>query len=212
MSRIEANSPGATRNEDIRTTTDRLPTPDVNRTMQFLRAAGICIIALPWGIALFTLLITGLAPGGGLVITFVGVPILAWTLHLAGLAARLEDRIVRSSTGSRSVWRLRPGGPRTWAGSWTVIRDPAAWDDLTRGVMRMPFGILSFTVTVSLLATSVSYLTAPLIYGWAGIWTITGEVGTLGDAFLAVPQGVLAAAVAAYVIPRLANQFERSIR
>lgn len=188
--------------------TDPAQARRVSRSLRFLRSAGMCLAALPWGIALFTILITGVALGAGLAITFVGIPILAWTLHLGGLSASLEGHAASWSPGVQFRSQVPPG-PRTWAECWTLIRDPAAWDDLARGVMRLPFGILSFTVTVVLLTTSVAYMAAPLVYQWAGIWTLTGEVETLGDAFLAVPQGIVIATVAAYVIPRMASLMTR---
>src|SRR5918996_5114492 len=110
------------------------------------------LLNMPVGIATFTIIITGLAVGFGLLITLIGIPILFALLYVSRAmgtiervrAALLLDADVRSP--------YRPDAPRaTW---WRVhvrrATDPATWIELGYHLLLMPVGVITFTIVVTL--------------------------------------------------------------
>lgn len=178
--------------------------------MGFFRALLVCLGVLPWAIVVVTVLVTGLALGAGLLVTVAGVPILAGTLHLARCAADLECNILRwavaADTHREGPTAAALPGPHRFA----VLRERSAWRELALLLLRLPIGIVSFTVTAVLITIPVAYLTAPLTYRWASIWGITGEVESRSQAYLAIPQGVVVAVLAAVTIPAMARLLGRT--
>src|SRR4051795_1856179 len=86
------------------------------------------LLDLPVGVLGFTVVTAGLAAGVGLLVTFLGVPLLAGTLLLARLAARAELARARALLGIR----VQP--PGSMARRDTLLgrllapfRDGAAW-------------------------------------------------------------------------------------
>lgn len=179
-------------------------TLSTERTLRFWRALAVCVGALPWTIVTFTLMVTGLAVGLGLAITLLGLPILAGTLHLARTLGEAERAALRWAAGAelRASWRP---GPRSWTELRALLTDAGAWRDALILSVRMPVGIVVFTVAVVLVTVPLVYVTAPLTYGWAQIWTLTGDIESLGQALLAVPQGLVIAGLAAVSIPAMAR-------
>lgn len=180
------------------------------KRMRFLPALAVCLVALPWGIAVFTLLVTGMALGAGLLVILIGLPILAGGLHLARSAADAEWAVLQWATNGATSQATRKVTPRSWSELWGLLRNSEAWRDLTMLLLRLPLGIMSFTLSVVLVVVPVSYLTAPLTYRWVNIWTITGEIQTLNEALLAVPQGLLIGAVTLFAIPAMGRLFTLS--
>ncbi|MGY1631262.1 sensor histidine kinase [Geodermatophilus sp. SYSU D01186] len=146
------------------------PSP-ATRTRSVLRQLGVdtaySLVAFPVAIAAFVVVVTGLSVGAGLLVVWVGVAVLAATLVAArGLAAverawlpgvldrPLPSPAYRTAEG-RAVRRLT-----------TPLRDPQCWLDALHAVLRFPFAILSFVVTVTLWAGALGGLTYGL-WDWS---------------------------------------------
>jgi signal transduction histidine kinase len=118
-----------------------------------LREAAFLLLNLPVDIACFVVVVTLFATGLGLSVTVVGLPLLA-----AGLAAvRLLGRLERARV--RALLDVDPGEPRRLSPGrmgflpWlrTSLTDPVAWRHLLYFSVRLPWGILTFTVTLVML-------------------------------------------------------------
>jgi hypothetical protein len=112
------------------------------------------VLAFPLGLFYFVFLVTGLSVGLGLVIVWVGIPILlvvggAWWLF--GAFERLQARVLLGATV--------PDAPRSWEnveGIWGKVKahfgNGATWKDLLYLLAKLAFGVVSFTLIVTLWA------------------------------------------------------------
>ena len=131
------------------------------------------LLDLPVGIAGFTLVLTGLATAAGLLVTFLGIPLLTATLLLSRLAGRGELARARVLLGvdlppPRPLPRQRGGLARLFA----PIRDGAAWRSALYFLLMLPVGVVTFTVALTWWATSLGALTLP---AWA--WSVNRPHG-----------------------------------
>ncbi|MFJ7956152.1 sensor histidine kinase [Streptomyces sp. NPDC096319] len=101
----------------------------------------------------FVYAVVSIALGVGLAVTVIGLPLLA--LGLGG--ARLIGRSERSRARGLLGLRITEPSPLPSAGGffgwlWSRLKDPVAWRTQLYGLIRLPWGIVTFTVgLVSLL-------------------------------------------------------------
>ena len=150
------------------------------------------LLAFPLGIAYFVFLVTGISVGAGLIIIWVGVPILA--LVLAGswamcelecslavglLTERIPDTVRERTTVTddqnlSSVERLFVGA---WRRLKSHLSNRLTWTGMLYLFMKFPLGIASFVMVVVLVAVTGALLGAPFYY-WVddgidfGIWRV----------------------------------------
>lgn len=126
------------------------------------------LVDLPVGVAGFTLVVTGLSVAVSLLITLLGIPLLAATLLLARLGARGE--LFRAHVlldyeilAPPPLLRQRAVLARLFA----PIRDGSAWLATVYFALMLPVGILTFTIAVTWWGVSVWLITLP---AWA--WSL----------------------------------------
>ena len=169
------------------------------------------VIALPLGIAWFTLLVTAISVGLGTAITLIGIPILIVTMYAWRWFAQLERRLISALTGVSIEAPYRPE-PRDAGWSRRVrirLGDPATWKDLVFLLLQLPLGIVSFTVAAVVVACAGSWIFAPAWY-WStpeGIELGIVNVDTLGEALLLVPLGLVVAFVGVPALGRLGRLY-----
>lgn len=110
---------------------------------------------LPLALFGFVYVVTVLFTGFWLTVTVIGFPLLAAGLMGARLWARLERRRARALLGVH-IDEPSPLPGREAAGGllpklWMVVKDPVAWRTVLYDVIRLPWGILTFTVTLTSL-------------------------------------------------------------
>ncbi|CAM5253119.1 histidine kinase [Streptomyces spiroverticillatus] len=152
------------------------------------------LLGLPLGIVGFTLAVTSLSLGAGLLVTFIGIPVLAAGLMaLRGLGA-VERGRARALLGldvesPRPVRGAKPGA-MSWIGA--VLKSGVSWRHLLYGFLHMPWAIFSFTVAVVFWSVGLAGVTYPL-YGWAtpGDSGITLYSDRDGQVYLDEPLAIL---------------------
>jgi len=109
---------------------------------------------LPMALLGFIYVMTVLFTGAGLTVTVIGFPLLAAGLVGARLLGKLERARARALLGVRveepSPLPLRGSGgviPQLWM----MLRDPVGWRTILYDVIRLPWGILTFTITLTSL-------------------------------------------------------------
>ena len=150
------------------------------------------LLAFPLGIAYFVFLVTGISVGAGLIIIWVGVPILA--LVLAGSWAMCElERILAVSLLKEDIPHTVRGRStvtddqdlssveRLFVGAWRRLKSHLSnrltWTGILYLFMKFPLGISSFVMVVVLVAVTGALLAAPFYY-WVddgidfGIWRV----------------------------------------
>lgn len=158
--------------------------------------------AFPLGLFYFIFLVTGLSLGIGLVIIWVGIPIfliVAGSWWLFGAFERVQaTHLLGAEVGA---------APREWErvnGVWAKLKahfgSAATWKDLVYLLAKMPFGVVSFSLLMLLLAGAAWLFGLPVAAVWdleLVTWTTDGGSVTVGWTptwwlgLLGVPLGVL---------------------
>lgn len=128
---------------------------------QLGRDAAYLLTGLPLAVLSFTLLVTGLSTGVGLLITIIGLPILVLTLELGKVLALVERWRVEQVTGQPVTAAYRPptqggGWLRHW---WDRLRDTQAWLDALHGMLILPLATVTWSIAVTWVAGTVGGLT-----------------------------------------------------
>ncbi|MER6556193.1 sensor domain-containing protein [Streptomyces sp. NPDC001027] len=122
------------------------------------------LLSLPISIVLFTFAVTMLSVGAGLLVTFLGIPVLA-----AGLAAcrgfAAVERARARGLLALDVAEPEPLRPRgTGAMAWTaaVLKSGTSWRNALYAVLHFPWAVFTFGVVVTVWSVGWSMLTYPL--------------------------------------------------
>ncbi|MEV8318909.1 sensor domain-containing protein [Streptomyces sp. NPDC059900] len=106
---------------------------------------------LPLGVAGFVYVVVALAAGGGLAVTVIGLPLLAAALLGARQIGKAERARARGLLGLRidepsPMPKQRDHGFFSWL--WSSLKDPVGWRTMLYSFMRLPWGIVTFTVSL----------------------------------------------------------------
>ena len=143
------------------------------------------LLSFPLGIAYFVFLVTGLSVGFGLLVIWVGVPILALVLAGSWALCRFEqettNRILKLDIPTISLPFASAPIPasdatlsaaegffiRTWRQFKAHIADRLTWTGMLYLFLKFPVGVASFVIVVTLVSVTAGLLGAPFYY-WAG--------------------------------------------
>jgi len=108
------------------------------------------LVNLPASIIGFVYVVTMLATGAGLAVTVVGLPLLAAGLRGSRQLGKLERERARRLLGLRidepSPLPVRRTGFFGWL--WSSLKDPVGWRAVLYDLIRLPWGIATFTITL----------------------------------------------------------------
>lgn len=166
-------------------------------------ASALYLLAgLPLGVFYFTFLVTAIAVGGGLLIIWVGVPILVGTV-IAWRGMGTFERALLTMLGVHIDPPLRKIEPSMSLGRRTrkLFSDSYSWRSLGWLLLRFPLGIAGFVIVVVLVSLSVALLGAPVALIWEHQIDLGWGPGDYtGVLWLAPLVGLLLAAGSAHVI------------
>jgi signal transduction histidine kinase len=111
------------------------------------KSALFLVSSFVFGLVSFVALVTLIATGIGLIVTVVGIPLLAATMLLWPYLARLERHRVRALAGVDipSPYRPMPEGNLIDKGK-AIVADGAVWRDLAYLLLLFPIGIAELAV------------------------------------------------------------------
>ena len=128
------------------------------------REFAFVLLSLPIGIALFTYAVTMMSLGAGLLVTFLGVPVLAAALAGCRGMGALERARARGLLGldvaAPEPLRMSKPGAMAWMGA--VLKSGSSWRSLLYALLQLPWSVFSFAVAVSFWSTGWTMLTYPL--------------------------------------------------
>ncbi|WP_405715739.1 MULTISPECIES: sensor histidine kinase [unclassified Streptomyces] len=113
---------------------------------------GHLLADLPMALAGFVYTVFMIGVGVGLAVTVIGLPLLAAGLHGARLIGKAERGRARAMLGlqidepSPAVLSRRETGFFSWL--WSSLKDPVGWRAVLYSFVRLPWGVLTFAVTL----------------------------------------------------------------
>ncbi|RST12555.1 sensor histidine kinase [Streptomyces sp. WAC05374] len=143
------------------------------------REFGYLLIGLPLSVLYFSLSITMVSLGAGLVVTFLGIPVLAAALALCRAFGTMERVRARGLLGldvadPAPVRDRSGGGLMGWVGG--VLKSGESWRHFLYSVVHMPWAIFAFTVAVVFWTYGWGLLTYPL---WRWVFPVYAGVDGL---------------------------------
>ncbi|NBE55941.1 sensor histidine kinase [Streptomyces boluensis] len=138
-----------------------LAAPVAGRTW---REFGYLIASLPLSILMFVYAVTMVSLGAGLLVTFLGVPVLAAALAGCrgfGALERARARgLLRLDVADPQPVRPKKNGAMAWIGA--ILKSGTSWRSLLYAVLHFPWAVFAFTVAVTFWSVGWSLLTYPL--------------------------------------------------
>jgi hypothetical protein len=181
------------------------------RSGLWFKKVAYLLLSFPLGIVYFVFLVTGFSLGIGLAILVVGVFILAGVLAVAAALGRFERvlnkvllEIPVPVTGRAPV----PPREGLVAKLKHLFSNPFAWTSTLYLLLKFPFGLLSFTLALTLIVTSIALILMPLFVGIVPVQfddNLFWSVDTFEEALLAALAGVILAGVSVFVLSGLAT-------
>jgi len=164
-------------------------------------------LAFPMGLFYFIFLVTGLTTGFALTIIWVGLPILAVVFASSFGMAALERRLAIHLLGAEvpPMVPQRTGAPENvWKMVQELLSNPVTWKGMGFLFIKLPLGLFTFALTISLMSLSLGLLLAPVLYQWEDLFLGFWIVDTLGEALLVSAFGVMAMLVSLNIFNLLA--------
>ncbi len=124
------------------------------------------LLSLPLGVIYFVVVVTGLAVSAGTLIIWIGIPILLISLLVARGMAEVERQLI----GRLLRWPLptRTSIPQPKQSFLQrlgrLLRDPGTWTTLLYMLLKLPIGIVSFVLAVTLPLVALALTALPLAY------------------------------------------------
>ncbi|MEW2345515.1 MULTISPECIES: sensor histidine kinase [Streptomyces] len=141
------------------------------------------MLSLPLSVLMFTLTVTMVSLGAGLLVTFVGIPLLAATLATCRGFGTLERARARGLLGldvaEPEPLRPRERGVLAWTGA--MFRSGSSWRHLLYALVHLPWAVFAFTVALTLWAYGWATLTYPLWFWVFPMWAGQGGLQLYGD-------------------------------
>ena len=174
------------------------------------------LLGLPLGIFYFVFFVTGISLGFGLLVVWVGVPILVLVLFGSWamcqferlLTIKLLKEAIPPMARKRQTEAVRPGlstEERLFIGVWRRLKhhlsDRLTWTGIFYLLLKFPAGIATFVMAVVLISVSGALLGAPAYY-WVdegiefGIW----QVDVLWEALILTLAGIPAVFIALHLM------------
>ncbi|MFJ9730356.1 sensor histidine kinase [Streptomyces sp. NPDC101171] len=149
-----------------------------------LREFGYVLLSLPIAIVLFCWAVTMVSLGAGLLVTFLGVPVLAAALAGCrgfGVLERTRARaLLHLEVADPEPLRTAKPGVFAWMGA--VLRSGASWRHLLYALLQFPWAVFSFVVGVNFWTVGWALLTYPLWFWVLPMYAGQGGLQLYGDA------------------------------
>ncbi|MFJ1863817.1 sensor histidine kinase [Streptomyces sp. NPDC088097] len=108
---------------------------------------------LPVAVIGFVYTVVMVSVSGGMSVTAVGLPLLACGLRGSRLLGRLDRARARALLGVRVAEPTPLPGPKRAGGFfawlWAGVKDPVGWRTVLYELVRLPWGVLTFTITLT---------------------------------------------------------------
>jgi signal transduction histidine kinase len=142
------------------------------------REFGYLLLSLPLSVVFFSLALSLAAAGAGLVVTFLGIPVLAAALAVCrgfGAVERARARaLLRLDVADPAPVRPRGDGALGWVGA--VLKSGVSWRHLLYSLVHLPWAVFAFSVSLAFWAYGWGLLTYPL---WQWVFPVHAGIDGL---------------------------------
>ncbi|WP_345044691.1 sensor histidine kinase [Streptomyces sannanensis] len=142
------------------------------------RELGYLLLSLPVSVLLFTYAISMFSLGMGLLITFLGIPVLAAALagcRAFGAMERARARaLLKLDVADPRPVRADKGGLMSWVGG--VLKSGVSWRHLLYALLHFPWAVFAFVVAVVFWTYGWALFTYPL---WRWVFPVYAGQGGL---------------------------------
>lgn len=169
------------------------------------------IFSLPLGVLYFVVLITGFSLGAGLAITLIGIPILVVMIFVTYILGDLDRKLTSLFLG---VQIAKPEARPSEKDSATAIlvaqlKSLQFWKELGYLLLKMPLGVISFTVAVVFVSVSLAFIGAPFILTYfpdAQMMLWNGfEIDTMQEAWVTSALGFIIGVLSVLIVNGVAK-------
>jgi hypothetical protein len=169
---------------------------DPYRELHTYRVAGYLLLGLPLGIVEFVAVVTGLSVGFGLLVTLLGIPVLVLTLLGARATAAFERELAKALLDA-PMPRHQPRPDRStnffWKRLVALVADRDTWSSVAFLLLRLPLGILDFTVVVTIVGLALGGFAQPILFAAGLEYTTNGDFvnDTFGESLIYLPFSIV---------------------
>ncbi|MGW6284263.1 sensor histidine kinase [Streptomyces sp. NPDC055107] len=136
------------------------------------------LLSFPLATAAFVFAVTMTSLSAGLLVTFIGIPVLAAGLAVCrGFGALERHRargLLRVEVADPERVRGKTGGPLSWMGA--VLKSGVSWRHLVYTLLHFPWATFTFVVAITFWTYGLAALTYPL---WFWLFPVFGGQGGL---------------------------------
>lgn len=127
------------------------------------------LLSLPIGILYFVVLVTGFSLGAGLLITLIGIPILVAMIFVTYILGDLDRKMTSLLLGVNIAKpEARPSNDDSARAILVAqVKSLQFWKELGYLLLKMPLGMISFTIAIVLVTLSLGFIAAPFILTYA---------------------------------------------
>jgi uncharacterized membrane protein len=160
------------------------------------------LLALATGIFYFTWVVTGISLSLGLSVLIIGIPFAILFFGSVHVLSLVEGRLIEVMLGERMPRRpvYRERQDTLLKRIAALFTDPRMWSSMLYMVLMLPLGTVYFTVAVTLLSVSLSFIAAPLMV-WFGQATVNTDFD--GWVILGIENGVFGTSAGYWALPLL---------
>ncbi|MFJ1801249.1 sensor histidine kinase [Streptomyces sp. NPDC088180] len=136
------------------------------------------LLSFPLATAAFVFAVTMTSLSAGLLVTFIGIPVLAAGLAVCrGFGALERHRargLLRVEVADPERVRGKTGGPLSWMGA--ILKSGVSWRHLVYTLLHFPWATFTFVVAITFWTYGLAALTYPL---WFWLFPVFGGQGGL---------------------------------
>ncbi|MFF3622215.1 sensor histidine kinase [Streptomyces sp. NPDC002467] len=128
------------------------------------REFGYLLVGLPLSTVYFSLAIAGVSVGAGLLVTFLGIPVLAGVLAMCRGFGHLERARVRHllRVDIAAPARIRAGKSGPLAAMGALLKSGSAWRHVLYSVIHFPWAVFGFCMALTFWSYGWGFLLYPL--------------------------------------------------
>ena len=166
------------------------------RTESYVRLVYL-LISFPLGVFYFCLILVWFCLGIGLSFIVIGIPILGLMFLAARALAGFERQLanVLLNAGIAPGRQLEDAWSHPWRSLKACLTDSFTWKGLVFLLLKFPFGLVSFIVSVVLVSLSIGLILTPLLYRHTAItffdWRVVSPEGAFASLLAGLVIGIL---------------------